>query len=275
MSDKELIKNLLSSYENRASDPKISFDKALFYSFLSDVKKLLVLDYLSPVFTYETVVSLTEKVRERLSTILNDFKVENADEKLEYFLSSLPQTREILLSSAEAILEGDPASESIQEIILCYPGFSAISNYRIGHLLYQMDLKFLARLATEDAHRSTGIDINPGATIGEYFFIDHGTGIVIGETCVIGKNVKLYQGVTLGALSLSRGRCLKGEKRHPTIEDNCTIYSCATILGGDTIIGENTTIGANTHILHSIPKHSKVYQSKDELIIVPKDKKSE
>lgn len=138
--------------------------------------------------------------------------------------------------------------------------------------MYELDLKFLARLATEDAHRSTGIDINPGATIGKDFFIDHGTGIVIGETTIIGDRVKLYQSVTLGALSLKNSDALRGKKRHPTVENDCTIYSSASILGGETVIGEGSTIGSNTFITKSIPKRSLVYTSFDELVILPKDK---
>lgn len=261
---------LLASYKEREKDVKISFDKGLFFSFLCDVKKLLVLDYVSPSFSEEDVSNLLEKVKKKFTLLLKSNNAKDIDNKAVSLLESLPQIRELLLGSAEAILEGDPACDSLQEVILCYPGFYAISNYRIAHELYEMGLTFLARLATEDAHRSTGIDINPGATIGKRFFIDHGTGIVIGETCIIGDNVKLYQGVTLGALSLKNAPSLKGKKRHPTVEDNCTIYSSASILGGDTIIGENSTIGSNSYILHSIPKNSLVYMSKDELTIVPK-----
>ncbi len=266
----EITKNLIASFDERKKENHFCFDKGLFYSFLFEVKKLLVLDFLESDYSSEEVQKLVEKVRNKLDRILEDSGVGDIDTKVEFFMSSLVEIRKLLLGSAEAILEGDPASDSIQEVIYCYPGFYAISNYRIAHLFYQMNLRFLARLITEDAHRSTGIDINPGAQIGKRFFIDHGTGIVIGETCVIGNNVKLYQSVTLGALSLKKGNLLKGHKRHPTIEDNCTIYSSAAIFGGDTIIGEGSTIGANVFLTHSVPKHSLVYLNKTDITIIPK-----
>ena len=273
MNDK-LVYDFLKSL-NTDTSSLINFDKGLFYSFLFDTKKLLMIDFLNADFTSDDIQILMNKINKKLHQVLIDYRVDNPTEKVQFFLNSLLGIRKLLIGSAEAILDGDPASHSLQEIILCYPGFYAIENYRIAHLLYQMDLPFFARLITEDAHRSTGIDINPGATIGEHFFIDHGTGIVIGETCVIGNNVKLYQSVTLGALSLRKGAQLKGQKRHPTIEDNCTIYSSAAIFGGDTIIGEGSTIGANVFLTHSIPKHSLVYLSKADLTILSKDDNSQ
>lgn len=270
--NKVVLKKLLNSYENEQNEVKIRFDKGLFYSFLADVKKLLVIDFLRPTFQEEEVVHLLSKVETKLTVLLKDSNVEDIETKVKTFISKLPEIRELLLGSARAIYHGDPAANSIQEIILCYPGFYAISNFRIAHALYELDLKFLARLATEDAHRSTGIDINPGATIGKDFFIDHGTGIVIGETTIIGDRVKLYQSVTLGALSLKNSDALRGKKRHPTVENDCTIYSSASILGGETVIGEGSTIGSNTFITKSIPKRSLVYTSFDELVILPKDK---
>lgn len=270
--NKVVLKKLLNSYENEQNEMKIRFDKGLFYSFLADAKKLLVIDFLRPTFQEEEVVHLLSKVETKLTVLLKDSNVEDIETKVKTFISKLPEIRELLLGSARAIYHGDPAANSIQEIILCYPGFYAISNFRIAHALYELDLKFLARLATEDAHRSTGIDINPGATIGKDFFIDHGTGIVIGETTIIGDRVKLYQSVTLGALSLKNSEALRGKKRHPTVENDCTIYSSASILGGETVIGEGSTIGSNTFITKSIPKRSLVYTSFDGLVILPKDK---
>ena len=154
-----------------------------------------------------------------------------------------------------------------EQIIFSYPGFYAIYVYRLAHVLYLENVPFIPRIMSEYAHGYTGIDINPGATIGEYFFIDHGTGVVIGETTEIGKNVKLYQGVTLGALSTRQGQLLANVKRHPTIRDNVTIYSNSSVLGGETVIGENTIIGGNTFITESIPANTKVSAKSPELVI--------
>ena len=173
----------------------------------------------------------------------------------------------MLITDAEAAFEGDPAAKSKEEIIFSYPGFYAIFVYRVAHILYEDGVDFVPRVMTEYAHSSTGIDINPGATIGEYFFIDHGTGIVIGETTVIGKRVRLYQGVTLGALSPRKGQILSGVKRHPTIKDNVTIYSGASILGGDTVIGEGAVIGGNSFITESVADNARVSIKLPELII--------
>ena len=164
-----------------------------------------------------------------------------------------------------AAYEGDPAARNIDEIMLAYPAFEAISIYRIAHELYMLQVPTVPRMMTEYAHSVTGIDIHPGATIGKYFFIDHGTGIVIGETTVIGNNVKIYQGVTLGALSTRGGQALKNKRRHPTIEDNVTIYSGASILGGDTVIGKDVVIGGNAFITRSIPEGAKVSVKNQEL----------
>ncbi|MDR0551794.1 MAG: serine acetyltransferase [Spirochaetaceae bacterium] len=181
------------------------------------------------------------------------------------FLAKLPAVRKILLTDVEATFDGDPAAFSLDEIISSYPGIYAIMAYRLAHELYLLQVPLLPRIMTERAHSITGIDIHPGANIGSYFFIDHGTGIVIGETTVIGKNVKIYQGVTLGGLSTRGGQALKNVKRHPTIEDNVTIYSGASILGGSTIIGEGTVIGSNAFITQSVPAHTKVSIKNPEL----------
>lgn len=179
---------------------------------------------------------------------------QNHLEIVKQFMSKIPAIKASLLMDMDAIFNGDPASASYDEIILCYPGFLAITVYRIAHELYLCKVPFIPRILTEMAHSKTGIDIHPGATIGKYFFIDHGTGIVVGETTIIGDNVKIYQGVTIGALSLKEGHALSGTKRHPTIMDNVTIYAGASILGGETIIGEGCTIGSNVFITHSIPE---------------------
>ena len=183
--------------------------------------------------------------------------------------AKLLDIQEMLQKDVTAGFVGDPAAQSKEEIIICYPGFYAIAVYRIAHELYLQKVPLLPRIMTEYAHSKTGIDINAGATIGENFFIDHGTGIVIGETCVIGKNVKIYQGVTLGALSTRGGQQLSGVRRHPTVEDNVTIYAGATILGGDTVIGENSVIGGNCFVTKPIPKNTKVFAALQELTMKP------
>lgn len=180
------------------------------------------------------------------------------------FLESLPEVRRLLAKDIQAAYDGDPAARCIDEIILSYPAVYAITAYRAAHELYKLGVPLLPRMLTELAHSRTGIDIHPGAHIGESFFIDHGTGVVIGETTIIGNNVKLYQGVTLGALSFpkdEKGRLIRGHKRHPTIEDGVVIYSGATILGGDTVIGEGSIIGGNVWLTESVPPGSRVAQA--------------
>ena len=183
-------------------------------------------------------------------------------------LQSIPDIQKILATDVRAAYDGDPAAKSYDEIIFCYPGIFAIWIYRIAHRLWDLDVPFLPRIKTEYAHSVTGIDIHPGAEIGEKFVIDHGTGVVIGETCKIGNNVRLYQGVTLGALSLPKdaGERLRNKKRHPTIEDDVIIYAGATILGGDTVIGARSVIGGNVWITESIPPDTKVLLKAPELI---------
>ncbi len=183
------------------------------------------------------------------------------------FFEQLPRIQKLLLKDVQAGFDGDPAAKSKEEIIFSYPGLFAIFVYRIAHELYIRNVPFIPRIMTEYAHAKTGIDINSGAVIGESFFIDHGTGIVIGETTVIGDNVKLYQGVTLGGLSTRGGQKLSGVKRHPTIEDNVTIYAGATILGGQTVIGKNSVIGGNTFITESVPENSRISIKPPELDI--------
>lgn len=183
------------------------------------------------------------------------------------FFRAIPGVRAKIQTDVEAFYEGDPAAFSTDEIIYCYPGLYAITVYRLAHVLYTMGVPMLPRIMTEHAHSTTGIDINPGADIGSYFFIDHGTGIVIGETTVIGERVKIYQGVTLGALSTRGGQSLRGKKRHPTIQDNVTIYAGASILGGETVIGRDSVIGSNVFITHSIPENTTVSVKSQELQI--------
>lgn len=181
------------------------------------------------------------------------------------FLKRIPKMREYIETDVSAAFDGDPAAYNREEIVVTYPGFYAIMVNRIAHELHLLGVPLIPRIMTEHAHSLTGIDIHPGATIGKYFFIDHGTGIVIGETTVIGDNVKIYQGVTLGALSTRGGQMLKNVKRHPTIEDNVTIYSGATILGGETVIGKDVVIGGNSFITSSVLEGTKVSVKQPEL----------
>jgi len=183
----------------------------------------------------------------------------------------LPSVRRMLWTDIDAAYEGDPAATSYEEIILAYPALEAIAIYRMAHLLYGK-VPLIPRIMTEWAHSRTGIDIHPGAQIGSHFFIDHGTGVVVGETTQIGSHVKLYQGVSFIARSLGAGQALRGKKRHPTIEDGVCIYAGTTIMGGDTVIGANSTIGANVFLTKSVPPHSLVYYEEKEVRVVPKRK---
>lgn len=182
------------------------------------------------------------------------------------FLEKLPEIRAYVETDLQAAYDGDPAASSKPEVIIAYPGLYAITVNRLAHVLYQLNVPLIPRIMTEYAHSKTGIDIHPGATIGRYFFIDHGTGIVVGETTEIGDNVKLYQGVTLGALSTRGGQKLRGRRRHPKIEDNVTIYAGASILGGDTVIGHDCVIGSNVFITHPIAPGTRVSIKSQELL---------
>jgi serine O-acetyltransferase len=194
------------------------------------------------------------------------------------FLESLPAVRGLLQTDVEATYEGDPAAISHEEVIVAYPGLEAIAVQRMAHVLYQKQVPLIPRIMTEFAHSRTGIDIHPGATIASHFCIDHGTGVVIGETTNIGKHVKLYQGVTLGAKSFKKdaeGRLVKGGKRHPDIEDDVVIYAGATILGGETVVGRGSVVGSNVWLMQSVPPHSMVYFENEQLRIKPlKDSKN-
>lgn len=181
------------------------------------------------------------------------------------FLSKIPQLREVLLTDIQATFDGDPAARDKHEIIFAYPGIFAISVYRLAHELHLLSIPLIPRMMTEYAHSLTGIDIHPGVEIGRYFFIDHGTGVVIGETTKIGEYVKIYQGVTLGGLSPREGQKLRNKKRHPTIEDGVTIYSATSILGGETVIGKGSVIGSNAFITKSVPANTRVSTKNPEL----------
>ena len=191
----------------------------------------------------------------------------NADVKalVAAFVARLPEVRRLVDSDIQAAYEGDPAATSPMEVVMAYPGLYAVAIHRLAHELYTLKVPIIPRIMSEIAHSKTGIDIHPGATIGEHFFIDHGTGVVIGETTVIGKNVKLYQGVTLGALSTRQGQKLAGVKRHPTLGNRVTVYSGASILGGDTVIGDDCVIGGNAFVTASVPAHTRVSVKSPEL----------
>jgi len=244
-----------------------------------------------PGFRSEAVVSsedLSETTRTRMRNLHARLKTEicrslgkvppheateaRAEEFLACFMSRLPQVRKLLWTDIDAAYEGDPAAKSYEEIILAYPALEAIAIYRMANLLYDK-VPLIPRIMTEWAHSRTGIDIHPGAKIGSHFFIDHGTGVVIGETCEIGSRVKLYHGVTLGARSFQKdehGKIKKGGKRHPKVEDDVTIYPNSTVLGGETVIGARSTIGGNVFLVQSVPPDSLVYYEEKQLRIVPK-----
>lgn len=223
--------------------------------FLNEVR-----NYLFPGYFEEIGDSIEEyKVvkNEFLKTMFLTYVI-NDEAKLNNFMLKLNRIKLVLKTDMEMTYMSDPACESLDEIIIAYPGFYAISVYRIANILYELKIPIIPRILSEYAHSITGIDIHPGATIDKYFFIDHGTGIVIGETAVIGHHVKIYHGVTLGALSLRKGQELRGSKRHPTIGNYVTIYSGACVLGGNTIIGDNSTLGCNVFLTESIKENSKV-----------------
>lgn len=230
--------------------------------FLSEVQ-----DYLFPNFFHD--VSNQEAILEKAKVDFLDVIV-NDTNKQEIFFSKLGEIKAKLEEDLQATYDGDPAATGLEEILITYPGAFAIIVYRLAHELYLLGEKVSARIMSEFAHSRTGIDIHPGAQIGRRFFIDHGTGVVIGETAIIGDNAKIYQGVTVGALSLSDGHSLNGKKRHPTLGNNVTVYANASILGGETIIGNNVTIGGNTFIMKSIPDNMTVVNKEPELILKKK-----
>lgn len=235
-------------------------------------------------FVGEELVDIKERLNKQILLAMsynvddNISKKEIEDKSEEItvrFIEKLPYIQNMLLMDVQAGFDGDPAAKSKEEIIFSYPGLFAIYVYRLAHELYVQNVPFIPRIMTEYAHGKTGIDINSGATIGKYFFIDHGTGVVIGETTNIGDCVKLYQGVTLGALSTRSGQKLRDVKRHPTIEDNVTIYSGATVLGGETVIGKGTVIGGNAFITESIKENTRVSVINPELKIKGGNKTNE
>jgi serine O-acetyltransferase len=229
---------------------------------------------LFPELSHQSFTSLKqveaelERLEQRLIGILDATKACNScnhEQVAHTFFHQLPELHRMLTTDVQAIIKGDPAAKSEFEVIRAYPGFYALCYYRIAHELLKLDVPLLPRILTEYAHSKTGIDIHPGAVIDEYFCIDHGTGIVIGETANIGKHVKIYQGVTLGAMSVSKD--MSNMKRHPTVEDHVVIYSGATILGGQTVIGHHSVVGGNVWLTHSIPPGSLVYHNPEVTVV--------
>ena len=224
----------------------------------------------------ELLICISEKLTKQISLVLKhkDGTIEACSEEIYLaraeelcctFMGKIPEIREYLATDVQAAFDGDPAAKSLDEIVFSYPGLFAISIHRLAHELYDLSVPMIPRIMSEYAHSITGIDIHPGATIGKHFFIDHGTGVVIGETALIGEHVKIYQGVTLGALSTRGGQKLRGIRRHPTLENEVTVYSGASILGGETIVGEGVVIGSNVFITQSVPAGTKVSIKNPEL----------
>ena len=270
----DVAKQLTSNYEKQevassAMRTKLP-DVEVVYSMIDDLRKLTFPGHFGTekflskeAFAEGVLLSLYEKMKSQMKVILSD--KQKAEELTARFMVEIPRVQELLAKDVEAQLAGDPAASSNSEVILAYPGLFTIFVYRYAHVLYELQVPLLPRIMSEYAHGKTGIDINPGATIGEYFFIDHGTGVVIGETAIIGNGVKIYQGVTIGALSTRKGQALSGVKRHPTIEDNVIIYANATILGGNTVVGEGATVAGNTFVTESVPAGAKVSAMHPEL----------
>lgn len=286
----ELMSEIMSAYDMRAGDEIVSPDYLPDRDEVTEIVKLLRMLVFPGYFdenrcadaryALSGIISEVEyKLQRQICRALNLNACEEcgggccgdmfdrAGDICRVFLKSIPSLIDILLTDVHATFDGDPAASSEHEVIFAYPGIFAISVYRLAHELYSLSVPLIPRIMTEYAHGKTGIDIHPGAEIGRYFCIDHGTGIVIGETTQIGENVKLYQGVTLGALSTRGGQALRRVKRHPTLEDEVTVYSGASILGGDTVIGRGSVIGGNVFITKSVPQNTRVNLSPPKLDI--------
>lgn len=284
----KIINNILESYDKHEEtihvDSENIVNKEVLISVIEEIRKVLFPGFFdqnrvrSEYIKYligQRIEFIQYHLKKQIARVLGN--VEDCDmcpraeatvqagEIVEKFLETIPTIREYLYTDVQAAYDGDPAAYSTDEVIFSYPGIFTITVYRIAHELVKLGVPLIPRIMTEYAHSLTGIDINPGATIGKYFCIDHGTGIVIGETTTIGEHVKIYQGVTLGALSTKRGQLLKGEKRHPTIGNNVTIYSNTSVLGGETVIGDGVTIGGNAFIVNSISAGMKVNVKNPEL----------
>jgi serine O-acetyltransferase len=289
----ELTEQLIESYArvggiNRLDQTNLPSKNAI-AAITEDLLRLLFPGFFTehPIHSYEIkmeTANLMDSVQGRIEDEIyksllyskrkpNPARTEAHDDTLK-FLSQLPTIRELLQTDAEAAFNGDPAALSKDEVIVAYPFIEAIAVQRLAHELYKLGVVLIPRIMTEWAHARTGIDMHPGAKIGSHFFIDHGTGTVIGETCEIGNSVKMYHNVSLVARSLAAGQALKGVKRHPTIEDKVTIYAGATIIGGETVIGAGSTIGANVFLMQSVPPNSLVLYEEVNVKILSKKEKS-
>jgi serine O-acetyltransferase len=285
-----IVCEILADYDNdRAIDEMAFFGQPDQDVIIDVLKKLMMIIY--PGF-YRDEIYRTHTAKNRVAVLIEDVMynlrkqleivlvnderfrdIDRADRKevaqdicLDFF-SKIPKIREHLDTDIDAAFDGDPAASDRTEIILAYPGLYAITVHRIAHELYLMNIPYIPRIMSEHAHSKTGVDIHPGATIGKYFFIDHATGIVIGETSIIGEHVKVYQGVTIGALSTKDGQLLHGVKRHPTIEDNVTLYAGATVLGGSTVIGHDSIIGGSAFVTRSIEPNTSVIVKTESTVI--------
>ncbi|MBP5492196.1 MAG: serine acetyltransferase [Clostridiales bacterium] len=284
----QVVDLILSDYEDERTVNRIDIhnqpDKAAVIDVVEKLLKILYPGFYSDkiykIYSLKNNMSATIEdviyhLKKQIAIVLkyNENNEEAAEEELDEkagditlaFMKKIPEIRAVLETDIDAAFEGDPAAKSKAEIIFSYPGLYAISVYRVAHELEVLHVPMIPRMMTEHAHSITGIDIHPGAQIGKYFFIDHGTGIVIGETTIIGEHVKIYQGVTLGGLSTRGGQKLSGVKRHPTIGNNVTIYSGASILGGETVIGDDVTVGGNTFLVNSVDGGTLVSAKKQEL----------
>ncbi|MCR5690969.1 MAG: serine O-acetyltransferase [Eubacterium sp.] len=284
----ELLNKILESYRKDDMTVRVDEDnyvnKEVLIQVLEEIRKILYPGFFDnnhvrheylPYIVGERMEFIQYHLNKQVARVIGNSSIcdmctksesaSKAEELVNAFLSKIPEIREKLSTDVQAAYDGDPAAYNTDEVIFSYPGIFAITVYRVAHELSLLGIPIIPRIMTEHAHSLTGIDIHPGATIGKYFFIDHGTGIVVGETTIIGDHVKIYQGVTIGALSTRRGQMLKGNKRHPTIGNNVTIYSNASVLGGETIIGDNVTIGGNTFITSSIEPNMRVNAVNPEL----------
>ena len=240
--------------------------RAKYYRSYNDNSRISILIE-DVVYNLSKQIAIAMRFRKEYENMGEQDLKELAESKAITFLGKIPKIRDYLNTDMEAFYLGDPAAYNKEEIVLCYPGFLAVTINRLAHELFLLQVPLIPRMMTEYAHSRTGIDIHPGATIGKYFFMDHGTGIVVGETSIIGEHVKVYQGVTIGALSTRGGQKLRGAKRHPTIEDNVTIYAGASILGGETVIGKGSVIGSNVFITRSVKPGTRMSVKTQELLI--------
>ncbi|HIR13958.1 MAG TPA: serine acetyltransferase [Candidatus Choladousia intestinavium] len=294
----KLVKAILESYEKYPETCSIAarnrLNKDLILEILEEIRYVIFPGFFEmkhlnreavPYHVGELLEDIDYKLKKQVAKALyhKESKEELSEEEVQKeaeqivtsFLNRIPALREILATDVQAAYEGDPAAFNTDEVIFSYPGVFAITVNRVAHELHRMGVPLIPRMMTEYAHNLTGIDIHPGAVIGSYFFIDHGTGVVVGETTEIGNHVKLYQGVTLGALSTRGGQSLRHTKRHPTLEDNVTVYSGASILGGETVIGEGATIGSNAFITSSVPGGTRVSIKNPELLFKGRERMAE